>query len=439
MPRGLAPRIIYYLYLMISFISNIKKELILLFRDWVGLLLLFFMPIVLVLLMTNLQDGTTRKLEKEKIDIALVDLDKSLVSKAVLQGLEYSKVFNVITQNSLGDTLDIQSAKKLVEDDVVDVTLLIPKKTTRNIRKIINNEISKQQPLNFNKAKDIDDLEDVEFKIFFNPVIKGTFRQAIISRIHELVANIQTQIIFKSYTKFARSLGGRSNKGDYPIGKVKVKELSLGVFTDKPVPNSTQHNVPAWTVFAIFFIVVPLSGQIISERTEGTSLRLKTLPVRSINFLLPRVLVYSSIALFQSYVLLLIGQYILPLMGLPNLNLSGNIIDFLLFTYIIGLAATSYGLLISVVVKTQHQAAIFGSVSIVLFAAVGGVFVPTYIMSEGMNSLSNISPLKWALNGYYDIFLNNYGIRDLFPDIIKLLLMFVISITLASYLDNRKD
>ena len=424
---------------MISFFSNIKKELILLFRDWVGLLLLFFMPIVLVILMTNLQDGTTKKLEKEKIDIALVDLDKSLISKAVIQGLNYSKVFNVIEVNSLGDPLDLQSAKNLVENNVVDVSLLIPKKSTRNIRKIINNEISKQQPLNFNKAKNIDDLEDVEFQIFFNPIIKGTFRQAIISRIHELVANIQTQIVFKSYTKFARSLGGRSNKDNYPLEKVKVKESSLGHFTDKPIPNSTQHNVPAWTVFAIFFIVVPLSGQIISERTEGTSLRLKTLPVSSINFLLPRVLVYSSIALFQSFVLLMIGKYMLPLMGLPSLELGNNIVDFLLFTYIIGLAATSYGLLISVVVKTQHQAAIFGSVSIVLFAAVGGVFVPTYIMSEGMNDLSNISPLKWALNGYYDIILNDLRILDLLPEIIKLLLMFLVNMTLASFLDKQKQ
>ena len=424
---------------MISFFSNIKKEILLLFRDWVGLLLLFFMPIVLVLLMTNLQDGTIKKLEKEKIDIALVDLDKSLVSKAIVKGLHYSNVFNVVTEHNSGNTLDLQSAKKLVEDDVVDVALLIPEKSTKYIRKIISNEIFKQQPFSFSKAKNIDELKDVEFQIFFNPIIKGAFKQAIISRVHELVANIQTQIVFKSYTKFARTLGAKTNNDDYPIGKVKVKETSLGSFIDKPIPNSTQHNVPAWTVFAIFFIVVPLSGQVITERTEGTLLRLKTLPVSYINFLLPRVLVYSSIALFQSYTLLLIGQYVLPLMELPKLIIDNHVTDLLIFTYIIGLAATSYGLLISVIVKTQHQAAIFGSVSIVLFAAIGGVFVPTYIMSDAMNKFSNISPLKWALDGYYDILLNNYNIIDLYPEVLKLILIVILFLASTIYLEKQKS
>jgi ABC-2 type transport system permease protein len=34
------------------------------------------------------------------------------------------------------------------------------------------------------------------------------------------------------------------------------------------MPNSVQHNVPAWALFAIFFIVVPLSINLVKEKVR---------------------------------------------------------------------------------------------------------------------------------------------------------------------------
>lgn len=420
---------------MRSFFANIKKELLLLIRDWIGLIFLFFMPVVLVLLMTILQDSTMKKLNKEKIDIILINQDTSVVGNAIQEGLIASEAFNVFyTYN--GDTLNLEKAKTLVKNGVFDFILVIPEKSTKKLRKIIANEILKQQPLSPVKPVSSDILSDVDFQIYFNPIIKGSFRQSIISSIHELIANVQTQIVFKAYTKFVESINGKVNKDNYPVNKIIVSETQIGIDVEKSIPNSSQHNVPAWTVFAIFFIVVPLSGQIISERNEGVLLRLKTLPVSFVNFLFSRILVYSLIAVLQAILLLFIGFYLLPVLGLPKLTFEGHIIDILLFTFVIGLAATSYGILIAVVAKTQHQAAIFGSVSIVLLAALGGIFVPTYIMSDTMQTISSMSPLNWALNGYYDIFLNRYSFRDLFPETIKLLFIFVFSLSFAIYSDK---
>ena len=33
-------------------------------------------------------------------------------------------------------------------------------------------------------------------------------------------------------------------------------------------PNSTQHNVPAWTVFAMFFMVVSLGNNVVREKVN---------------------------------------------------------------------------------------------------------------------------------------------------------------------------
>ncbi len=422
---------------MNAFIADIKKEIILLIRDWMGLIFLFFMPILLVLVMTLMQHASLHKLRNERVDIALIDMDKSIVGKAIVSGLDSSNVF-VIHQTYQGDTIDLEMAQSLVEDGVFNFALLIPPKTTRKMKRIVTNEVRKQMPTLGSKVLPHDKLKDVNIEIYFNPLIKATFRQAVSKSIYELLANIQTQFVFQAYTNVIEHFSGRSNTDDFPMDKIHVVENKLHSLKQQMIPNTSQHNVPAWTVFAIFFIVIPLSGQIISERDEGTLLRLKTLPPIFISHLVSRMLVYSSIAMLQAYVILLIGQYVLPILGLPIVEFSGLTFDLLVFSFIIGLTATSYGLLIAVLANTQHQAAIFGSVSIVLLAAMGGVWVPFYLMPENMQVVSMLSPLNWALNGYYKILLMGDNLIDLSAEIIKLMLIALTSLFLAFYLEKSK-
>ena len=47
------------------------------------------------------------------------------------------------------------------------------------------------------------------------------------------------------------------------------------------------------------------------------------------------------------------------------------------------LAATGYGLMVGTLAKTYEQASMFGAVSIVIAAALGGIMVPTYVMPHG--------------------------------------------------------
>jgi ABC-2 type transport system permease protein len=422
---------------MRAFVADILKEILLLVRDWMGLIFLFFMPILLVLVMTLMQDVSLHKLRNEKVDIALIDLDKSIVGKAIVQGLDSSAVFT-IHQTFHGDTMDLNMAQHLVEDGEFNFVLVIPPKATRHMKRIVTNEIRKQMPTLGSRALPIDKLPNVDIQIYFNPLIKATFRQAVRSSIYELISNIQTQFIFKAYTDVVSHLSGKPNDDDFPMDKIHVVENKLGSLTQQLIPNTSQHNVPAWTVFAIFFIVIPLSGQIISERDEGTLIRLKTVPPLFISHLVSRVLVYSSIAMLQAYVILLIGKFALPVLGLPLVEFSGHLFSLLIFSFIIGLTATSYGLLIAVFARTQHQAAIFGSVSIILLAAMGGVWVPYYLMPEGMQSLSVLSPLNWALGGYYKIILTGSSLLDISGEIVKLLMIATLSLFLAFYYEHSK-
>ena len=41
-------------------------------------------------------------------------------------------------------------------------------------------------------------------------------------------------------------------------------------------PSSVQQNVPAWLIFGMFFVVLPISALFIVERRDGTAARLRS-------------------------------------------------------------------------------------------------------------------------------------------------------------------
>jgi ABC-2 type transport system permease protein len=423
---------------MIAFIGNIKKELLLLFRDKSGLSFLFLMPIVLVVLMTLLQDKTTKKLQQEQLDIAVVNLDHGIMADAIIEGLGQMKIFNLhmVYQN---DTLNEESIKEAVNQGVFQMGLIIPKKASVHTKRIIANEIRKQLPSPGTQVLADSLLANVALEIFYDPIIKGSLRTATQSAINQLMANVQTMIVFKSYTKTLEKITGRINNSDFPISKFTSLETNANNNSEKKIPNSTQHNVPAWTVFAIFFMVIPLATQIISEREEGSIIRLKLSPTPFYKHFLSRILVYTLLAVIQATTLLLIGQYLLPSMGMSPFDIHGEYFSFIGFTIFIGMAASSYGIAVGNIAKTHHQASIFGSISIVLLAAIGGIWVPTYMMPNSMLSIAQLSPLNWALEGYYNIVLKAHNLSQLITPIIKLILFFAISLTLAVIFGKRKN
>jgi ABC-2 type transport system permease protein len=66
------------------------------------------------------------------------------------------------------------------------------------------------------------------------------------------------------------------------------------------------------------------------------------------------------------------------------------------------LAATGYGIMVGTLARSHEQASMFGAVSIVIAAALGGIMVPTYVMRRYLQAVSAWSPLGWGLAAFQD-------------------------------------
>lgn len=202
-------------------------------------------------------------------------------------------------------------------------------------------------------------------------------------------------------------------------------------------PNSVQHNVPAWSLFAIFFIVISLSGSIIKEREAGSFTRLLTMPCSYAEYLLSKSITYLMVALLQFALMLIIGVYLLPLFGLPSLELGHSYFALFFMGFSAAVSAIGYGVAIGNIARTHQQASVFGAVSVVLLAAIGGVWIPVFLMSPEMQIISKLSPLNWGMSGFYSLFLRDEGIMSILPES-GAMLLFGAGCFFLALLYNRK-
>jgi len=72
-------------------------------------------------------------------------------------------------------------------------------------------------------------------------------------------------------------------------------------------------------------------------------------------------------------------------------------------------------------------------------AALGGVWVPVFVMPKFMQFVSKISPMNWGLEAFYDVFLRNVSFVKILPEISLLLLFFLTTIVIAIIYNRRKN
>ncbi len=413
--------------------ASAHKEFLLLIRDIGGIAILFIMPLVLIVTITLIQDSTFKTVADTKIPILVVNNDQGTVSETILEGLKDSNAFEVILENTE------EAAKNLVFRGAYQLAIVIPEnlssgleqKVAQNVDGIISKFGLEEETDSLTKIP----VESKEVKLYFDPATQVSFKSSVKNGIDKMVSKIETQSIYKA---FQEQITDDPTEVIFETENfITFKEILPKTDNKDIIPNSVQHNVPAWTLFAIFFIIVPLSINIVKEKSQGTFVRLRTNPVSYATVLGGKTLIYLTVCLIQFVLMLLVGLYVFPAIGLPTLDISGRLPLLFVVAIFAGLAAIGLGLLLGTIAKTQEQSAPFGATFVVILAALGGVWVPVFIMPKFMQTLSNISPMNWGLNAFYDVFLRHGSLLDILPEI-SLLFLFFIATTIIAIVYNEK-
>ena len=411
----------------------IYKEYKVLIRDKAALAVMFLMPMALVFIVTIIQDSTFKSVNETSVPLLFVDNDKDSLSFKLENALMQTHFFEVVKKD-----IPEEETKTLVAEGKFLIGIIVPKNTSVQLREKAKARISKLFP-NEDSTKQNVETKHLQLKVFFDPITKQSFKVSISGAIDRIVSAIEMQSMSVALGEELKeiSLGNKSMAIENTPLIETVQEYA-GKNETTIVPNSVQHNVPAWTMFAMFFICIPLAGNIIREREDGSAFRLLTMPGTYLNVLLGKISLYLLVNLIQFILMLGVGIYVLPRIGLPELNLGNNYFTLIIIAISSGLAATGYGLLIGTVSNSQNQASMFGAVSVVILAALGGVWVPTFVMPEVMRNLSSFSPLNWGLEAFYGVFIRGLTLGGIAVQVIKLLIFFISCIVVSFYYQTYK-
>lgn len=424
---------------MYKLLMSIYKEVLLLKRDPGGLVILFVMPLFLIITITLIQDSTFKTATESRIPILLVDNDKGEVSKMVLENLDGSSSFSVITEDK-GKQIDEAFAKEKVFEGKYQLAIIIPEQLSAGLQAKVDENVAKIME-GFGTADSlaatasVQKNEPKEVRLYFDPASQTAFKSAVKSTVDKMISQIETRSI---YDAFSKQLGEESTAAFKQESYISFKEI-VPMFENKAmVPNSTQHNVPAWTLFAMFFIVVPLSINIVKEKNQGTQIRLRTNPVSYATVIAGKTITYLIICMLQFYLMVAVGVYLFPHIGLPALGLNGTFLLMSVVALFSGFAAVGFGILLGTLAKTQEQAAPFGSTSVVILAAMGGVWVPVFAMPKIMQYIAKASPMNWGLEAFYDVLLRNNTLLGIVPQLAALFLFFMAMVAISLIYDEKK-
>ena len=383
---------------MIKLYYALKKEFISLWRNKSALLPLFLMPMMFILIMSLAQQDIYKEYTNANISYVIVNLDKDSKSKKFIEKLKEDKQLSFVVKESLDE------AKKLTLNEEYKFTLLINENFSKNLYKI--------------RAKNL-------IEIYTSSITKAHQKLYFESKIAQKIMGLKIKKMIDSVTMYNDEV-----KASKPSDMIHSHYLYRGEHRGS-ISTATQQNVPAWIVFSMFFVIIPIATLLITEREDGTLARLQAMNSSKWILFGSKIIPYMIINQLQLYSMILVGVYIVPLFGGDRLDVDIDFLALFVISTSISFGAVGFAIFLSTLMKSIEQASIVGALSGVIMGAVGGIMIPKMVMPPFMQDMTILSPMSWGLEGMVDVFIRELGVQSVLYESSILVLFGLISLTLA--------
>jgi ABC-2 type transport system permease protein len=412
---------------LVKFGFTFLKELRLLGRDRSGLLLLFAMPAVLVVVITLVQDNVFKDQGGTRLEGVVVDRDGGQVARDLIHRLEQVPMLS-LTRAADGVPEGVDALRQTVQAGGYRFGVVIPAGLSASVQGRVDEEFQRIFS-GQNGAEAPADEVPPEVTLYLDPTMTGGYRSAVAGALEQALTAVQLQLRMSA---LEQGLNRRIAPLDASFVRITEKRSGRGV------PTAVQQNVPAWALFGMFFIAVPLAGGLIRERRQGIAARLTTMPVSRLTLLAGKLCAYACVCLVQFVLIVLVGKWLLPRLGTAALDMGDAHGAVALVVLCSALAATGFGVMLGTLARTQEQATTLGPIAVVIAAALGGLMVPVFAMPAGMQALSRISPLAWGHDAFMELFVRGGDASAVTGQVTSLLLFFAATLLVAMTATHRR-
>ncbi len=398
------------------FFASLMKEMRIISRDKLALVVFFVMPVLFVLILSLALRDAFGDRPGTSFAVLVADADGDSVGKTVVDSLRGNP--HLTLELSGRGNLSEESIRQSVREGRYKFAVLIPGDATRKARRRAA-DIAAGVPV------DMILEPPIRLRLFSDPALRGDYRAVMEGGLNLAKYAVEMKLARDQLEANLHVILGKQSmtlpKLDniHVFSDVRSETVSGG--SGGQLPTSVQQNAPAWTLLAMFFLTVPLSVSFIREREQGSLFRLQTMAVPSWAVLGGKAALFFCINQIQMGLILAASVYVLPLLGGDRLDPGQNPLALMLLGGSASLAAIGFGIMVALFARTAEQATSFSAAAIMIMAALGGVLVPKAVMPVFMQEASIISPLAWGLDGFLEVFVRGGSVRDVLPEAASLI------------------
>lgn len=358
----------------------IQKEFKQIFRNKAMLPLIFILPLIQLIILSN-----AATFEVKNIKLSYIDYDKTSFSRALIDKFDASTYFNVTT-----DFPSSKTANSAMLKGEVDVILEIPQYFERDLLKDKKTDLS----ITINA---IDGAKAGVENVYINQIIKGFNKNAQVGLMqHSDMKNIPESI------------------------------LSIPSFWYNKTLNYKTFMVPGILVLLVTMITLFLSGMnIVREKEVGTLEQINVTPIKKHQFIIGKLFPFWVLGMLLLTVGLIIARVLF------NVPMVGSLGLMYLYTSIYILVILGMGLFISNFTDTQQQAMFIAWFFVVIFILMSGLFTPIESMPKWAQQLTEFNPIKYFVEVMRMVMLKGSSFTDILPQFGKTLLYAIIMNGLA--------
>jgi len=368
---------------LLRILALIHKELLIILKDPRGRMMLAIPPVIQALVF-----GYAATFDLNKVPYAVLDHDRTQTSRALIARLDGSHTFKQVA--SLQRTSDIAS---FINSREVMFVLVI--------HSSFEKEMTGGLPTNIQIILDGRNSNTAGIiQGYINSIIPAFHIQWLQEHSMELPAETVSMTTRSWYN---------------------------------PQLETRWYMIPSMISVITLLMIIMLTGMSVSrERETGTFDQLLVAPFRPFEIMTGKAVPSMIVGLFQASIILLVAVFWF------HIPFSGSLLIFYLGLTLFVLASVGVGLFISSIAVSMQQSVTFSFIVIIPFIMLSGLMSPIANMPEILQYFTFINPLRYAISMIQQIYLEGADIRQLYPQMLALILISLITLPVAAWMFRNR-
>lgn len=387
------------------------KDLQVILKDRGLVFVIIGLPLIMSVFYGFLNQKMFSTTEGMTFPVAVANLDQDVYGNQIVDILESIAILEITMENNLAN------AETLVRESKVLAAIILPAGLTQNVKDYQPSEV--QVMIDPTQKQVASAITAIMRDVLSPVVIQGEVSYAIRTLLSEIPeyqqADPQTQ----------NALAMQS----FGVQMSQVQQMESDPWIDLETISATQdkdsvvipNNVfalfaPGFVVMFTFFIVGAMGQTILQERQEGTLRRLMAAPIPRWSIIIGKMFAFIGLVLIQVFLIFGISN------AAFNMPVGKSLSGLVVVSIAMGLAATSMGMMIASLARSDKQADSIGTLQGFVLGALGGCImlgspVPLYNQGGTIQTISRLTPHAHALIAFGKLINQNMGLVDVLPQV----------------------